>query len=84
MTYTIIDPTAADYEQALRNEERKLEQAKQRLLDLEETAWELCLRYSNMTQVTLERVRGCSNSARTIEALRQLAKRINFPEWYKL
>ena len=84
MTYTIIDPTAADYEQALRNEERKLEQAKQRLLDLEETAWELCLRYSNMPQITLKIVRGCSNSVRTIEALRQLAKRINFPEWYKL
>jgi len=78
MTYTVIDPTKEDYEQALCNEERKLEQVKQRLLDLEEAAWELCLRYSN------EKVRGCSNSAGTIEALRQLARRINFPEWNKL
>ena len=84
MTYTIIDPTVADYEQALCNEERKLEQAKQRLLDLEEAAWELCLRYINMPQITLEKVRECSSSARTIEALRQLARRINFPEWNKL
>lgn len=84
MTYTIIDPTAADYRQALENEERKSEQVKQRLLDLEEAVWRLCCEYRSIPVKVTREAKECPNTRSTIEALRQLAKQINFPEWYKL
>ena len=35
MTYTIIDPTAADYQKALADLEQRLREARQRIADLE-------------------------------------------------